>query len=110
MATIAEQLGSDLDALFADFQVTFSHGGTSYTGTISETTKGRELDEGGMLPDLDAVITLKNSDFTTKPKAGDKITISSCFDTALNNLTFRVQTVEYPDGVSLRLAVQSITR
>ena len=110
MATVAQQLAEDFDALIADFSVTFTFSGSTYAGTISEVTKGRTLEEGGMFPDLDAIITLKGSDFSTKPKAGDKITVTSCFDSSLNGLVFRIQTVEYPDGITIRLAVISLTQ
>jgi hypothetical protein len=105
MATIAQQLASDFDALIKDFRVTVTFNGSNYYGTMSETTKGRELDEGGMYTDVDAIITLKSGDFSTKPKAGDKIMLADCFECSLRYENYRVQSVEYPDGVTLRLAI-----
>ena len=72
MATIAEQLADDLDALFADFSCTFSHNSTSYTGTLSAMTKKRNLEEGGFFPEFDATIDLKASDFSSAPVAGNR--------------------------------------
>jgi len=105
MATIAQQLAEDFDAVIADFRVTVTIDSVNYYGTMSETTKGRELEEGGMFTDIDAIITLKSGDFDTKPKAGDKIMLADCFECSLRYEYHRVQSVEYPDGVTLRLAI-----
>lgn len=109
MATIAQQLASDLDALFEDFSCTFSHNSTSYTGTLSAMTKKHNLEEGSFFPEFDATIDLKVSDFSSAPVAGQKITLTTCFDTKLNGTIFRIDSVEHPDGAAIRLAVTSLT-
>ena len=59
MATIEEQLASDLGHVFDDFPCTFTHSGTAYSGTMSSLTKNRNLDEGGFFPEFDAIFELK---------------------------------------------------
>ena len=110
MATEIQQLSSDLDAFFADFECTFTHSSTSYTGTMSALSKKRNLEEGGFFPEFDANIELKASDFSSAPIAGQKITMTSCFDTVLNGTVFRIESVEHPDGAAIRLAVTSLTQ
>ena len=109
MATIEEQLASDLGSVFDDFPCTFTHSGTAYSGTMSSLTKNRNLDEGGFFPEFDAIFELKVGDFSSLPVAGQKITLTTCFDAKLNGTVFRIDSVEQPDGVALRLTVKSLT-
>ena len=109
MATIEEQLASDLGAVFDDFPCTFTHSGTAYSGTMSSLTKNRNLDEGGFFPEFDAIFELKVGDFSSLPVAGQKITLTTCFDATLNGTVFRIDSVEQPDGAALRLTVKSLT-
>jgi hypothetical protein len=110
MATIAQQLASDFDAMKADFPVTITHNGSIYLGTMSATTKGRTLEEGGLFPDIDAILVMKGSDFTTKPKAGEKVLINSCFDCSLRLQEYRITQVEYPDGAVLNISIVSLAQ
>ena len=73
----------DLMCTKYDFECTFTHSSTSYTGTMSALSKKRNLEEGGFFPEFDANIELKASDFCSAPTAGQKITMTSCFDTGL---------------------------
>ena len=110
MATIAQQLASDFDAMKADFPVSITHNGTTYSGTMSAATKGRTLEEGGLFPDIDAILIMKSSDFTTKPKAGEKVLINSCFDCSLRLENYRITSVEYPDGAVINISIVSLAQ
>ena len=110
MASIAEQLASDFDAMKADFLVSITHNGTIYLGTMSAANKGRTLEEGGMFPDIDAILVMKSSDFTTKPKTGEKVLINSCFDCSLRLEEYRITSVEYPDGAVINISIVSLAQ
>jgi len=110
MATIAQQHSSDFDAMKADFPVSITHSGTTYSGTMSAATKGRTLEEGGLFPDIDAILVMKSSDFTTKPKAGEKVLINSCFDCSLRLENYRITSVEYPDGAVINISIVSLAQ
>jgi|TARA_B100001964_G_C14005119_1_gene496772 hypothetical protein len=110
MANVAEQLDADFDAMKADFPVTITHNGTLYSGTMSSATKGRKLEEGGLFPDIDAILIMKSIDFTTKPKAGEEVLINSCFDCSLRLAYYRITSVEYPDGSVLLLSIVSLAQ
>ena len=110
MATIAQQLASDFDSIRSDFPVAISHNGTTYNGTMSAATKGRVLEEGGLFPDIDAVLVMKSADFTTKPKAGEKLQITSCFDSSLQSQHYRITSVEYPDGAVIQISIVALNQ
>ena len=96
MATIEEQLASDLGAVFDDFPCTFTHSSTAYSGTMSSLTKNRNLDEGGFFPEFDAIFELKVGDFSSLPVAGQKITLTTCFDATLKARCFALIQLNNP--------------
>ena len=59
--------------------------------------------------EFDAIFELKVGDFSSLPVAGQKITLTTCFDAKLNGTVFRIDSVEQPDGAALRLTVKSLT-
>ena len=110
MATIAQELASDFDSIKSDFPVVITHNGTTYNGTMSSATKGRTLEEGGLFPDIDAVLIMKSADFTTKPKAGQKVLINSCFDCSLRLQNYRITSVEFPDGAIIMISILALNQ
>ena len=110
MSTIAQQLAEDFDAVKSDFPVSITHNGTSYQGTMSAASKGRNLEEGGLFPEIDAILIMKSSDFITKPKAGEKVLINSCFDCSLRLQNYRITNVEFPDGAVINISIVGLTQ
>jgi|TARA_R100001463_G_scaffold15305_2_gene40002 hypothetical protein len=94
----------DIAEMISDWPVTYTIGSTNYTGTIGTIDTGNELEQGGFLDDVDAVLIAKKLDHSTVPSIGTKITIAT--------VQYRItRIITMPaDNAELRFALQHATK
>jgi len=69
-------LGADWDFIAADLPQTITFGSTSYTAIVTSVSVGRELQEVGLMPQIELTVYIKKASFATVPTTGNKITYS----------------------------------
>jgi len=99
---------ADFDAIMAEWSTTFTFGGSSFAGYLGETSEESTVELGGVTPDYDAELYVKNEDFTTALNVGDEITVTDSYDSLLVNNKYRVHTRLLSDGKVISYALRSL--
>jgi len=99
---------ADFDAVLAEWSTTFTFGGSSFEGYLGETSEESTVELGGITPDYDAELYVKNEDFITPLNIGDEITVTDSYDTLLVNNKYRVHTRLLSDGKVISYGLRSL--
>ena len=76
MALDLTEFDDDLAEMISDLPVTFTFGGTDYTGMRSAIDQQKEMEIGGYMVQLDLVLVYRTASFAvTQPTINDRITI-----------------------------------
>ena len=99
---------ADFDAILAEWSTTFTFGGSSFNGYLGEVSEESTVELGGLTPDYDAELYVKNEDFTTHLNVGDELTVTASYDSLLVNNKYRVNTRLLSDGKVISYALKSL--
>ena len=97
MSDLQTQMETDLGKIQSEFSCSFSWGGSTVTGYLSNAEISTDLSEGGFIPEHLATLYIKRSLFSTAV-TGDEITLTAAYDTTLVGKKFRVATITHTEG------------
>lgn len=99
---------ADFDAVLAEWSTTFTFGGSSFNGYLGVVSEESTLELGGITPEYDSELYVKNEDFTTPLDVGDELTVTDSFDSLLVNNKYRVHIRLLSDGKVISYGLRSL--
>ena len=100
---------ADFEAVLAEWPTTFTFGGSSFSGYLGEVSEESTVELGGITPEYDAELYVKQADFSTPLNIGDELTVTDSYDTLLVNNKYRVHTRLVSDGKIISYGLRSLS-
>lgn len=99
---------ADFTYIMDEWPTTFTFGGSTFTGYLGEVSEDSSLEVGGIVPEYDADVYCKNSDFSTPLAIGDVLTVTASFDSLLVGNEYRVHTRGLSDGNVIQYGLKAL--
>lgn len=114
----AMSYADDLAEMIDDLPIRYTILGNQYTGAINEISNGQDAGEGGFLDDFDLTIIGKQTDHSTLPDIGTKVSLSVPVHPAvvfpvadIGATVFRIEKITTTgDGAEVRFDLMNASR